>query len=234
MRKPRFLTISISGLFHKMWRGHNREHILTSHSEKIAYLDALFNTYTVDLQANIQLHGYCLMDNHVHEVGRIMPDASGQLKPGVKTLGNWMRNAHSRFGQGYNRRHQRQGKVAYDRPKTTEIAHQWGLLQTLFYNDANPVRARLVTHPSHYPFSSHNFYARGKRHQYTQKLTPPAVYMALGKTAQQRRAKYRSLCDKYLRYCGLLNDRPAEHTNELPADDSYLADLYNITIREGP
>src|SRR5512145_2926195 len=131
-----------------------------------------------------------------------------------------MRNGHSRFGQQYNRRHDRQGKVAYDRPKTKEIDSHEGVLQVMFYGDANPVRAGMVSHPSRYPHSSYRFYAYGEENETTKHLTPPPAYLALGPTPSARQHKYRSLCDAYLRREGLLDDRPSEEVDEPQTDEA--------------
>jgi putative transposase len=215
-----------------MWHGHNREFILGADSEKHAYLSALCKSFTDAFKETIHFHGYCLMGTHSHEVGRVLQNQNS-LRDGVKTLGDWMRNAHSRFGTGYNLRHNRRGKVAYDRPKTEEIKNEWDVLRELFYADANPVRAKMVSHPSHYRHSSYRFYAEGKSDEFTKHLTPPPAYLALGKTPAARRAKYRSLCDAYLRAAGLLNDKPNEEV-PMTALDDFLKELYRIPIREGP
>jgi len=87
----------------------------------------------------VHWHSFCVMGNHTHETGGIQLDESkkGYL-PGIQELGNWMRRAHSRFGAGYNRRHDRQGKVAYDRPNTSEIENDHQILRVMFYGNINP------------------------------------------------------------------------------------------------
>jgi putative transposase len=211
MRIPRSQTIGVTGVFHKMWRGHNREHVLEGDFNKNEYLRHLGDTYQPEIKARVEWHSYCLMGSHSHESGRCKKDESGELAPALRSLGNWMRNGHSRFGAGYNRRNARQGKVAYDRPKTTEIENEQALLAVMFYGDANPVRAGMVSHPSRYRHSSYSFYAYGKTNEHTKHLVPPPAYLALGETPSQRQSAYRSLCDAYLRDQGLIDDRPSEN-----------------------
>jgi putative transposase len=214
VRKPRRQTLSRTGLFHKVWHGHNREPVLESPEDKRAYLDHLSNTYTETIGEHVRWFSFCLMGNHAHETGGLVRDEDRELEPGLKALGDWMRNGHSRFGQTYNRRNKRRGKVAYDRPKTTEIDSEEGVLTVMFYGDANPMRAGKVSHPSRYEHSSYRFYAHGEAGEHTAKLTPPAAYLALGSTPSARQRKYRSLCDQYLRKAGLLDDRPSEEVAE--------------------
>ncbi|MCP4599376.1 MAG: hypothetical protein GY847_02380 [Proteobacteria bacterium] len=212
MRKPRRDSISCTGIIHKMWRGHNREHVLETDLDKNAYLHHLGDTYTDKIKKIVKWHSYCLMGNHSHEGNTITGiDNQRGLKKGIKYLGNWMRNGHSRFGLEYNRQHNRQGKVAYDRPKTVEVKDESSFLKVMFYGDANPVRAGLTAHPSRYRHSSYKFYAYGKCNEHTVNLTPPPAYIALGSTPEQRQKKYRSLCDRYLREEGLINDKPLEY-----------------------
>lgn len=212
MRKSRQKTITETGYFHKMWQGHNREHVLGDNTEKNAYLKHLNDTFTDDIKDAVIWFAFCLMNNHTHEVGKVKKDKDDSFKPAIKELGNWMRNGHSRFGSEYNRRHDRKGKVAYDRPKTKEIEDLWGVLQVMFYCDANPVRAGQVSHPSRYKYSSYRFYAFGQRSAHSSNLTPPDAYLRLGSTPSVRQKRYRSLCDKYLRNLGLIDDAPDEDT----------------------
>lgn len=193
-----------------MWRGHNREPVLEDPDDKADYLRHLNNTLVDDIADNVSWFSFCLMTNHAHETGAVAPDDEGDFIAGIAELGNWMRNAHSRFGQQFNRRYKRSGKVAYDRPKTTELDGDRSVLQAMLYGDANPVRAGMVSHPSRYRHSSHRFYAFGERSVATKGLTMPLAYLKLGSTPQKRQQRYRQLCDQYLRNAGLIDDRPAE------------------------
>jgi putative transposase len=209
MRIARRDLIGESGMLHKIWRGHNREHVMKTDGEKRAYLRHLVNTYTDEINSRVKWHSYSVMGNHSHEGNSIVKlQTEDWLKEGIRSLGNWMRNGHSRFGSEYNRRNNRQGKVAYDRPKTIEVKDDASFLKVMFYGDANPVKAGIVSHPRQYRYSSYRFYAYGEINEYTRHLTPPPSYLLLGDTPQKRQKKYRSLCDKYLREAGLIDDTP--------------------------
>lgn len=77
---------------------------------------------------------------------------SGKFVTGIKEFENWMQQAHFRLGARYNKRHGMQGKVAYDCPQTSEIENKANLLRVMFYADANPVRAGMVSHPPNIRF----------------------------------------------------------------------------------
>lgn len=230
MRRARRDSIGVTGIIHKMWRGHNREHVLETDLEKNAYLRHLADTYTAKIKRKVQWHSYCLMGNHSHEGNTILGvDNKRGLKAGIKALGNWMRNGHSRFGTEYNERHNRQGKVAYDRPKTIEVKNERSFLKVMFYGDANPVRAGLVSHPLRYRHSSYRYYAYGETDEHTTHLVPPPAYLALGNTPAKRQARYRSLCNCYLREEGLIDDDPGDHP-----EDNQSAETIPSTKHSGP
>lgn len=174
------------------------------------YLKCLQDAFCEDTQNHVQLHAIVIMGNHPHELGRLKRTPSGKLEEGIKALSRWMRRAHGRYGLWYNRKHQRQGKVAYDRPKTKEVEPGAGVLRTMLYLDLNPVRAGLVGHPSRYAYSTHRYYAYGVKNALCKGLTPPAEYLALGATPAERQRRYRSICDAYMREFGLIEDAPDE------------------------
>lgn len=209
-----------------MWRGHNRERVLESADEKSKYLKCLQESYTEDIKKRVQLHAITIMGNHPHELGRIAKDPSGKLDKGIQSLSRWMRKAHGRYGLWYNRKHDRQGKVAYDRPKTKEVEPGPGVLRAMLYLDLNPVRAGIVRHPSRYIYSTHRYYAWGEKNALSKGVNPPDEYLALGKTPSERQKKYRSICDAYMRELGLIDDSPDESlvTRSTNIDENIVVD----------
>jgi putative transposase len=217
MRKTRAATLADTGLFHKMWQGHNREAVLNTIDEKRSYLKYLCDGYSDKIAPLVKWYSYCVMNNHPHETGSALGDPCAKIprRDAIGRLGDWMRNAHSRFGAYYNRKHGRGGAVNNGRPKTAPIKSDMAVLNVMFYADANPVRGGIVRHPTRYPWSSCNYYCTGEHNEVTRSLTPPPAYIALGKTAGDRRSRYRSLLDAYLRMQGLLDDAPSEEVAAL-------------------
>jgi len=236
MRKSRSVTLAETGIFHKMWLGHNREYVLKTIDEKRQYLRFLRDTYSEEISPQVKWYSYCVMNNHPHETGSAQgnPEEKIPRKEAIHTLGNWMRNAHSRFGTYYNQKHGREGAVNNGRPKTVPIKSDMAVLNVMFYADANPVRGGIVRHPTRYPWSSCNYYCTGEHNEFTPHLTPPPAYLALGKTAGERRARYRSLLDAYLRMQGLLDDAPSEEVAELSSAvnmDAAIAEVLSAANR---
>jgi putative transposase len=154
------------------------------------------------------------MSNHPHITGQI--DAA---QSSILALSRIFQSANSLFGRWYNRLHQRSGKVAEERFKTLRVEDDRSLQRVMFYSDSNPVRAGLVKHPRDYPWSSYRYYALGERSSYTELLSQPEWYRALGRTAKLRQRAYRRLADAYLRSSGLLRDTALTRGNFIGADD---------------
>ena len=78
------------------------------------------------------------------------------------------------------------GVASYD--ATPVVARRY-LLACMRYIELNPVRAGIVRHPAEYRASSYRANALGEPDAL---VTPHAVYFALGRDAQSRRAAYRA------------------------------------------
>jgi putative transposase len=133
------------------------------------------------------------MGNHFHQ--------AITYTGGSNNLSKFMRYAHGLFGARYNRTKDRSGKVAEGRPKTPRVQNDYHAMRLHFYIEANPIRAKFRTleNLKHYIYSSYGFYAYGIRTQFTYRLTIPAWYTNLGKTARERQRKYRKLFAEYLK-----------------------------------
>ena len=188
MRVPRKYILPPESIFHFMWRCINGEFMLQPDAVKRRYLDTRFR-FLKRARGKVQIHSYCLMDNHGHE--------TATLTAGSEHMSNWARSAHSSFGRWLNIRLKRRGPVAQDRPNTVALEDQEALKRVMFYNDWNPVKAGICQHPADYRFSSHRFYAFGEENEWTSHLTLPQWYLELGETPQERQVQYRFLCDQY-------------------------------------
>ena len=192
----RCLLSSPSGVVHKYWRCHNRSYHMDADSIKAMYLDCT-KTGLKHKSSNsqIELHAYCVMDNHSHQVVK--------YSNGMDNLSNFMRIAHGEFGRRFNHATKRTGKVANERPKTVVVQDSdHSQMRAQFYVEANPIRAnkRKFENLKLYKFSSFRFYAFGIIDEFTKNLVPPDWYLRLGKTPEERQQKYRSLFQKYLKW----------------------------------
>ena len=191
-RLPRNLLLEPGLAFHKVWRSHNREWNLGSPDEKQAYL-AILNEELIK-QPN-PIHAICLMSNHSHEIYSLEK---------LTDFSHFMRRHHGRYGQFFNKKHKRCGKVAQDRPQTIAIENDSHEMTVTFYIHANPLRARIVRDAKDYRWSTHRLYAFGKKTPWMGHIRFPQWYMDLAKTMEARQKKYRQLFDAYLRTFGLI------------------------------
>ena len=189
---------------HLYWQCHNRLQLLRGFDAKKILFNSLIHGLSVrNLDSAIQLHAFCLMDNHVHQ--------QVSYKSGVQRLSRFMRLVNGKFGRNYNDKHGRSGAVLNSRPKTPVIQDELqSQMRVHFYIEANPIRARIKTVQNlrTYFWNSYRLYAFGEIDQYTRYLTPPSWYLQLANTAAERQRKYRELFENYLKEVKLISFNP--------------------------
>ena len=190
----RHLLSNVSGIVHKFWRCHNKAFLLNDSASKELYMrSTAIGLKHRNTDCRVNLYAFCVMDNHSHQILHY----SG----GAEFLSRFMRVAHGEFGRIYNRIFKRSGKVANERPRTVLVEEtDNSQMRAHMYVEANPVRAGITRFENLqlYRFSSFRFYAFGILDEFTRLLTPPGWYLRLGKTAEERQRKYRSLFRYYL------------------------------------
>jgi len=94
---------------------------------------------------DIECWNYCLMPNHYHLT----------VMPNLPNISEAVRRLNSIYALWWNRQHKQVGHVFQGRFKA-QIVQEDGYLTTLCrYVALNPVRARLVTHPEEWKWSSY-------------------------------------------------------------------------------
>ena len=99
------------------------------------------------------VHSFVLMTNHVHIV--VTPQ-------GETDISIFMKKVAQRYTQFVNRTHGRSGTLWEGRFKSSLIDSEQYLLRCYRYVEMNPVRAGMVDHPGHYPWSSYRHNAMGE------------------------------------------------------------------------
>lgn len=127
------------------------------------------------------LHAYVLMRNHVHLL----------VTPGLKRGGSRLARA---LGERYARylagTRGRAGPLWEEPFDCSPVYAPRYLLSCMRYIEENPVRAGLAADPGAWRWSSYGANALGRDDPL---VTPHAVYCALGRTPEFRRARYRAL-----------------------------------------
>lgn len=178
-RAPRHFLPGIP--LHLIQRGNNRQPCFFAERDYAVYLDKL-DEY--GRKFGVAVHSYVLMTNHVHLL----------ITPGSEAGPSLMLQALGRYYVRYiNSAHSRTGTLWEGRFQTSLIDSDQYFLAVSRYVELNPVRAGMVTHPAAYPWSSYRMNGVGK---HTSLLTPHALYLALGTTAEKRQARYRALFDR--------------------------------------
>jgi putative transposase len=192
-RKPRSYSVQPGFFVLKTWRGHNKEWNIHLPADRQRYLRFLHQELAK--QSNVVI-ALVLMANHVHEIFWIQ-DPLGFSK--------LMRNHHARYGAHFNKLHGRCGKVAQDRPHTTQLQDERAAMTATFYVLANPLRAGVCKDLRNYRFCSYHFFAFGQRPRGMPFLQYPEWYLALGQTPGIRQRIFRSLFFDYLKSTGVVS-----------------------------
>lgn len=141
MARP--LRIEFSGaVYHVTSRGNARQDIVRDDRDRTQFLTLL--AHVID-RYGWRCHAYCLMDNHYHLL----------LETPQPNLSLGMRQLNGRYTQAYNRRHERVGHLLQGRFMAILVEKEAHLLELCRYVVLNPVRAKRVTHPRQWAWSSY-------------------------------------------------------------------------------
>jgi len=177
---PRWPRIVVPGEpMHITHRGHNRAATFRSDSDREYYLDAL---RSASHRARCSIHAYVLMTNHIHLL--VTPEDRDCTARMLKMVG-------SRYVRYHNAAYAQTGTLWEGRYRSALIDSAYYFLACSRYIDCNPVRARMVSRPEEYLWSSYRALALG--HPDTL-VTPHVSYRALGLTASARQSAYTALC----------------------------------------
>jgi putative transposase len=126
---------------HVTQRGNDRQNVFFADADRVVYLETL-KKYS--RRCGVEVHGYCLMTNHVHLI--VVPSTETSL---AKAIGR----AHQLYAQHINELYQRVGHLWHSRFFSCPMDGDH-YLAGLRYAECNPKRACLVVTPWEYPWSS--------------------------------------------------------------------------------
>ncbi len=175
-RQPR---LTVPGYpHHVIQRGNNRQPIFGDDADRRRWLDLLAEHAP---RAQVAVHAYVLMDNHVHLL--LTPETAQGVPQLMQAVGR-------SYVRQFNDRHGRTGTLWEGRYRSNLIETERYLLACMAYIDLNPVRAGMVADPAEFPWSSHRHYI-GQR--IDKLVSPHALFWGLGNTPFAREAAYREL-----------------------------------------
>jgi len=168
---------------HVLQRGASGRPVFVDDADRQAYLDALREAAAT---LRVAVHGYVLMDDHVHLLLTPPDDAA---------VGRLMQALGRRYVAAFNRRHGRSGSLWEGRFRATLLETQPHLLGCLRYIEQNPVRAGRVAHAAEWPWSSA---AHHLGHRRDPLIVEPAVWWHLGNTPFDRETAWRARLDDFM------------------------------------
>jgi len=155
-RIPR--ATSLSGIYHVMLRGVNKQRIFENTEDYYAIFRILHFVQTTDTDRkpvdapNFFLYAYCIMDNHIHLL----------IQPNGHQLGEVMKRVMTTYAIYFNNTYERIGHLFQDRFKSEPVDDQKYFFTLLQYIHLNPVEAGICSRPSLYLYSSFwEFLTRG-------------------------------------------------------------------------
>ena len=177
---------------HLIHRGINRAAIFGDDADREVFLLWL---QTAMAENGVSVHVITLMTNHYHAI--VTPHSESALSTAMHRLG-------TRYVKHFNRKYDRIGTLWTGRHRAIPIGDEEYFLTCQRYIEQNPLRARLVCDSADYRWSSYRTHALTERWDW---LVEHFVYTRLGKTAEERQAAYRVICDQPLTEAELTQQR---------------------------
>ena len=163
-------------LYHVTSRGNARQRIVTTDADRQAWLSVLGQVIG---RFGWLCHAYCLMDNHYHLL----------IETPQPNVSRGMRQLNGVYTQVFNRRHRRVGHLFQGRFTAILVEKESHLLELCRYVVLNPVRAKAVTRPGEWPWSSYR--ATAGELPAPAWLTLDWVLAQFGQRQRAAQAKYR-------------------------------------------
>lgn len=131
--------------YHIMSRGNRKSELFRNKNDYNYYLNILKLTKA---DYPFSLSAYCLMRNHVHL----------QLKTKEVEIWNIMRQINSYYAKYFNKKYDLVGHLFQGRYRSKLIEDQAYNIGVSRYIHLNPVKAKIVSDPADYKWSSYRFY----------------------------------------------------------------------------
>ena len=136
---------SITGIYHVMLRGINKQNIFEDDEDKQKFMQ-VFTLYKKTCE--FEVYAYCLMNNHVHFL----------IKEGKEELSKIIKRIGTKYVYWYNWKYERTGHLFQDRFKSEAVEDDGYLLMISRYIFQNPVKAGMVNKIFNYKWSGYNDY----------------------------------------------------------------------------
>jgi putative transposase len=204
---------------HIIQRGNNRQVIFAEESDFRFFQRALVAAAG---EHQLSIHAYVWMTNHVHLLAT--PGTEHSISKVFQSVGR-------RYVGYFNVKYGRSGTLWEGRYRATVVDTERYLLTVMRYIELNPVRAGMVTAPDEYPWSSYRHNTRGELGPNADWLTPHPEYLRLGRSAEERQAAYRVLCQEAIPGVDLAEIRACSHKGWALGSDAFKERMEKIGQR---
>ena len=202
---------------HVIQRGNNRDMIFVADEDYHYYLKKLEDACK---KYDCDIHAYVLMTNHVHLL--MTPHSENGISKVMQYIGRY-------YVQYFNFQYQRTGTLWEGRYKATLLDSESYLLTCSRYIELNPVRARMVSDPVDYPWSSYHYNALG---QTSRLISPHSVYKALGIDEATCRSNYYALFASHIPKADIEKIRTATNKAWVLGNDRFIAKIEQLMSRQ--
>ncbi|MRX74353.1 transposase [Bacillus lacus] len=131
--------------YHVVCRGNRRDPLYRNATDFEAFLHILQQLHE---KHKFEITSYCLMTNHYHL----------QIRSSKTSLSNLFALINKRYANYYNSKYKLSGHVYEKRYFSKLIQGKEGMFEVSRYIHLNPVEAKIVKSPKHYPWSSFHLY----------------------------------------------------------------------------
>ncbi|MFT5874496.1 MAG: putative transposase [Clostridium sp.] len=135
-------------IYHITTRGNNKNDIFKDEEDFKAYLTTLGEALIYYSHTNYELVAYCLMDNHVHLI----------IKTGEEPLTRIMRRINSIYTRYFNKKYNYIGHLFQAKYFSKLIESDKQILEASRYVHLNPVKAKMVSIPEKYQWTSYRMF----------------------------------------------------------------------------
>jgi len=201
---------------HVIQRGNNRT-AMFAESADIGFF--LYKLGQACRRFRCDIHAYTLMTNHVHFL--MTPHRSD-------AIGKVMQSVGVSYVRYFNEAYGRTGTLWEGRYRATIIDSERYMLACMRYIELNPVRAGLVHQPAQFRHSSHRANAYG---QTDPLVTPHQVYLALGRSAEERQSAYSALFQEQVADTTIRDIREATNKAWVLGRGRFAAEIERLAAR---
>ncbi|MCH2160071.1 MAG: transposase [Oleiphilaceae bacterium] len=167
---------------HVVQRGHDKKAVFVCDEDYAHYLNTLEKAKK---EFDVAVYSFCLMTNHVHLI--LAP------KNRPECLSALMKKVSSKQTRYTNKLEGRSGTLWESRFKSSPIETDTYLLQCSRYVELNPVKARMVSEPEDWAWSSYGVKVGLKAGEHIRTwLDADQTYLGLSPNKKERHRRYRA------------------------------------------